>query len=98
MLGTLFPTPGPPIQFSKTDMAVCHKRAHAEFFSEGESLAIMLLGFLNFRCSGVGANLSHKPQRPRLLTSFHGLLRAIKRALHNCNSVIKPASLKIRFA
>ena len=98
MFFSLLSAPYPPVQFAQTNVAVGHERTHAELYSEGQSSTIMLLGLVNLRDSDLRANFSQKPQRPRLLSSLHGLLRAIKGALHNCNSVIKAASLKIRFA
>jgi hypothetical protein len=42
MLLSLLSAPYPPIQFAQANMAMRDERAHAEFFSQGESLAIVV--------------------------------------------------------
>jgi hypothetical protein len=42
MFFSLLPVPYPPVQFAQTDVAMRAERAHAECFSEGESLAIVV--------------------------------------------------------
>ena len=42
MLFSLLPAPDPPVELSQTNVAMRDERAHAEFFSEGESLAIVV--------------------------------------------------------
>ena len=98
MLFGLLSASCPPVQFAQTNVAMSDERAHAEFFSEGHSSTIMLLGFLNLRCNSLRANLAQKPERLRLLASFLGLPREIQGALHDCDSVIRAARLQIRFA
>src|SRR6266536_522225 len=41
MLFSLLSAPYPPIQFAQTNVAMRDEGAHSEFFSEGESLAIV---------------------------------------------------------
>ena len=71
MFFSLLSVPYPPIQFAQTNVTMCNERAHAEFFSEGESLTIVVLGLLDIRDSDLAScDLAEKPQRPRLVTSF----------------------------
>ena len=48
MLFSLLSAPYPPVQLAQTNVAMRYERAHAELFSEGESLAIV-----GFRLTGI---------------------------------------------
>jgi hypothetical protein len=49
MLLSLLPTPDPSVQFAQPNVAMRNEGAHAEFFSEGESLAIVVFGLPHIR-------------------------------------------------
>jgi hypothetical protein len=49
MLFSLLSAPHPPVQFAQTNVAMRDERAHAECFSEGESLMVVLFGRRDIR-------------------------------------------------
>ncbi len=68
----------PPIQLSYTEMALGHERAHAEFFSKGESLVIVVLSLRNTSRIFVRGDLSNHLENISLVCFFFGLTGEIE--------------------
>src|SRR5215831_13399142 len=58
-----------PIKFSKTNVAMRDERSHAEFFSEGESLAIVVFRLPDIRRIFARCDLAEQPKNVRLVSS-----------------------------
>src|SRR5262245_61189465 len=69
-----------PIKFSKTNVAMRNERSHAEFFSEGESLAIVVFRLPDIRRIFARCDLAEQPKNVRLVSSLFVLTGEIKRA------------------
>lgn len=57
-----------PTQFSKTEMAVSDQRSHPEFFSEGESLAIVVFRLPDIKGIFARRDLAEQPKSVRLVS------------------------------
>jgi hypothetical protein len=70
-----------PIQFAQTDVAVRDERAHAECFSEGESLAIVVFRLPDIKGFFARYDLAKEPKSVRLVSSLFVLARETQGAL-----------------
>jgi hypothetical protein len=70
MLFSLLLVPYPPIQFSQTSVAMRDERAHAEFFSEGERLAIVVFRLADIKGIFARCDLAKETKSVRLVSSL----------------------------
>ena len=70
MFFSLLSAPRPPVQFPETNVAMRDERAHSEFFSEGESLAIVVFRLPDIRRIFTCRNLAKEPKGVRLVSSL----------------------------
>ena len=59
-----------PVQFAQTDVAMRDERAHAEFFSEGESFAIVVFRLPDIKGFFARYDLAEEPKSVRLVSSL----------------------------
>ncbi len=88
----------PPIQLAETEMATSYERAHAEFFSQGESLVILVLSLPNTRGIFVRGDLSNHLENISLVCFFFGLTGEIEGTLCMFNRCIHSARSQIALA
>ena len=69
------------VQFAQTHMAMRNERAHAKFFSEGESLAIVVFRVSNIRGIFVRRDLAQEAEGPCLIAAFSALAGEHQRAV-----------------
>jgi hypothetical protein len=72
---------GSPVQFAQTNLAMSHERAHAEFFSEGESLAIVIFRVPDIKGIFARRDLAKEPKCVRLVSSLFVLTGETQGAL-----------------
>src|SRR5437773_1681858 len=61
---------GSPVQFAQPNMAMRDERTHAECFSEGESLAIVLFRLVDIKRIFARRDLAEEQKSVRLVSSF----------------------------
>jgi len=79
-------------------MALGHERAHAEFFSKGESLVIVVLSLRNTSRIFVRGDLSNHLENISLVCFFFGLTGEIEGTLCMFNRCIHSARSQIALA
>ena len=70
MLFSLLSALYPQIQFAYTYVAMRDERAHSEFFSEGESLTIVVFRLPDIKGIFARRNLAKEPKSVRLMSSL----------------------------
>ena len=70
LLAACLPISCPPAQFAQTNVAMRDERAHAEFFSEGESLAIVVFRLADINGIFARRDLAKEPKSVRLVSSL----------------------------
>ena len=98
MLLRLLRITGSPIQFSQTNVAMRDERAHAEFFSEGESLAIVVFRLPDIKGIFARRDLAEEPKSVRLVSSLFVLTGETQGALCGGTGIRFPPGQQIRFA
>ncbi len=88
----------PPIQLAETEMAPSYERAHAELFSKGETLVIVVLSLPTTRGIFVRGDLSNHPENIGLVSPFIVLTGAIEGTLGMLNCSIDSARSQIALA
>ncbi len=68
----------PTIQLSQTEIAPGYERAHAEFFSKGESLVVVVFSIPKSRGIFVRCDLSKHPESIGLVSPFFVLTGEIE--------------------
>ena len=58
------------VQHAEAEVAVGHKRAHAEFIGQGLGLAVVGFGLVDLRGITMRGNVTEEAQGIRLITSF----------------------------
>src|SRR5262245_8302701 len=74
------------------------ERVHAEFFSEGESLAIVAFRLSNIRRILVGRDIAEEPKSVRLISSLFVLTGETQGAVCGGTGIRFPPGQQIRFA
>ena len=87
-----------PVQFAQTDMAVRDERAHAEFFGEGESLAIVVFRLPDIKGIFARRDLAEEQKSVRLVSSLFVLTGETQGALCGGTGIRFPTGQQIRFA
>jgi hypothetical protein len=87
-----------PIQFAKTDVAMRDERAHAEFFSEGESLAIVVFRLPDIKGIFARGDLAEETKSVRLVSSLFVLTGETQGTLCGGMGIRFPPGQQIRFA
>ena len=95
---SFFVIAGAPIQFSQTDVAMRDERAHAEFFSEGESLAIVVFRLPDIKGIFARRDLAEEPKSVRLVSSLFVLTGETQGALCGGTGIRFPPGQQIGFA
>ena len=98
MLLCLLQITGSPVQFAQTDVAMRDERAHAEFFSEGESLAIVVFRLPDIKGIFARRDLAKEPKSVRLVSSLFVLTGETQGALCGGTGIRFPPGQQIRFA
>ena len=98
MFFSLLPAPYPPAQFAQTNVAVRDERAHAEFFSEGESLAIVVFRLADIKGIFARRDLAKEPKSVRLVPSLFVLTGKTQGALRGGTGIRFPTGQQIPFA
>ena len=98
MLFSLLSASCTPIQFSKTNVAMRDERAHAEFFSEGESLAIVVFRLPDIKGIFARRDLAKEPKSVRFVSSLFVLAGETQGALCGGTGIRFPPGQQIRFA
>jgi hypothetical protein len=98
MLFSLLSAPYPPVQFAQTKMAMRDERAHAEIFSEGESLAILVLRLPDIKGIFARRDLAKEAKSVRLVSSLFVLTGESQGALCGGTGSRLPTGQQIRFA
>ena len=88
----------PPVQFAQTNVAMRDERAHAEFFSEGESLAIVVFRLPDIKGIFARRDLAEEPKSVRLVSSLFVLTGETQGALCGGTGIRFPPGQQIRFA
>jgi hypothetical protein len=73
-------------------VAVRDERAHAEFFGEGESLAIVVFRLADIRRIFARRDLAKEPKSVRLDPSVSVTLREVEGSLPQVRGVLRPSS------
>src|SRR5439155_3503756 len=87
-----------PVQFAQANVAVCHKRTHAELFGEGESLAIVVFRLPDIKGIFARCDLAKEPKSVRLVSSLFVLTGETQGALCGGTGIRFPPGQQIRFA
>src|SRR5262249_10871052 len=87
-----------PIKFSQTNVAMRDEWAHAEFFSESESLAIVVFRLSNVKGIFLRCDLAEEPKSVRLVSSLFVLTGETQGALCRGTGICFPPGQQIRFA
>src|SRR5207247_4160636 len=87
-----------PVQFAQANVAVCHKRTHAELFGEGESLAIVVFRLPDIKGIFMRHDLAEEPKSVRLVSSLFVLTGETQGALCGGTGIRFPPGQQIRFA
>ena len=98
MLLSLLSDPYSPVQFAQTNVAMRDERAHAEFFSEGESLAIVVFRLPDIKGIFARRDLAKEPKSVRLVSSLFVLTGETQGALCGGTGIRFPPGQQIRFA
>ena len=98
MLLRLLRLTDPPVQFAQTNVAMRDERAHAEFFSEGESLAIVVFRLPDIKGIFARRDLAEEPKSVRLVSSLFVLTGETQGALCGGTGIRFPTGQQIRFA
>ncbi len=98
MFFSLLSAPYPPVQFAQTNVAMRDERAHAEFFSEGESLAIVVFRLPDIKGIFARRDLAKEPKSVRLVSSLFVLTGETQGALCGGTGVRFPTGQQIRLA
>src|SRR5437764_12630979 len=98
MLASFLPISYQPRQFSKTDVAMRDERAHAECFSESESLAIEVFRLPDIRGIFARRDLAKEPKSVRLVCSLFVLTDETQGALCGGTGIRFPPGQQIPFA
>src|SRR3990170_9048373 len=87
-----------PVQFAQTNVAMRDERAHTEFFSEGESLAIVAFRLPDIKGIFARRDLAEEPKCVRLVASLFVLTGEAQGALCGGTGIRFPLGQQIRFA
>ena len=98
MLFSLLSAPYPPVQFAQTNVAMRDERAHAEFFSEGESLAIVVFRLADIKGIFARCDLAKEPKSVRFVYSLFVLTGETQGALCGGTGIRFPPGQQIGFA
>jgi len=89
---------GLPMELSEADVAMRDERTHAEFFAEGESLAIVVFRLPQIRRNFAHRDLAEEPKSVRLVSSLFVLTGETQGALCGGTGIRFPTGQQIRFA
>src|SRR6266496_3801200 len=98
MLASFLPISYQPRQFSKTDVAMRDEQAHAEFFSEGESLTIVVFRLPDIKRIFARRDLAKEQKSVRFVSSLFVLAGKTQGALCGGTGIRFPPGQQIRFA
>src|SRR5713226_7570347 len=98
MFFSLLSAPHPPVQFAQTDVAMRDERAHAESFSQGESLAIVFFRLADSRGIFARHDLAKESKSVRLVSSLFVLTGETQGALCGGTGIRFSTGQQIRFA
>jgi hypothetical protein len=89
---------GTPVQFAQTNVAVSHERTHSEFFSEGESLAIVVFRLPDIKGIFARRDLAEEPKSVRFVSSLFVVAGETQGALCGGTGIRFPPGQQIGFA
>jgi hypothetical protein len=98
MFFSLLSAPYPPVQFAQTSVAMRDERAHAEFFSESESLAIVVLRLPDIKGIFARRDLAEESKSVRFVSSLFVPAGETQGAPCGGTGIRFPIGQQIRFA
>src|SRR5262249_34510983 len=98
MLLNLLPFSYSSVQFPQTNVAMSDQWTHAEFFSDGESLAVVVFGLSIITRIFVGRDIAEKPESVCLMPSLFVLTGEAQGAMCGCMGIRFPTGQQICFA